>query len=80
MTPAQLRTRMIGTLAPACFAGSNVGRVFDCPLRWQGGPSFDRLDDKPPTYLFYLAVFCNCEPQEVALESSSVRSTSLPTT
>jgi hypothetical protein len=32
MTLAQLRTRMIGTLAPACFTGSNVGRVFDCPL------------------------------------------------
>jgi hypothetical protein len=66
---SQLRDRMIDTLVPARFAASSVGRVFDCPLC--GGKQDLHLtvyDDKPPTYLFNLAVFCSCELQEVADE------------
>jgi hypothetical protein len=69
MTPAQLRTRMIGTLAPAYFAGSNVGRVFDCPLC--GGAQDLHVavyDNKPSNYLCNFANFCGCEPQAVADE------------
>jgi hypothetical protein len=66
MTPAQLRTRMLGTLVPARFASSGV---YDCPLC--GGRQdlhVATYDNKPSTYLFNLAVFCNCEPQKVADE------------
>jgi hypothetical protein len=70
MTPAQLRTRMISALVPACFAGSNVGRVFDCPLC--GGAQDLHVavydDNKRPNYLFNFACFCGCAPQQVADE------------
>jgi hypothetical protein len=69
MTPAQLRTRMVGTLVPARFAFSNVGTVFDCPLC--GGKADLHLtvyDNKSPNYLCNFANFCGCDQQAVADE------------
>jgi hypothetical protein len=70
MVTFQFRDRMISTLVPTCFAFSNVGRVFDCPLC--GGEADLHLtvydDNQRPNYLFNFACFCSCEPRAVADE------------
>src|SRR5467141_1705003 len=74
MVTSQLRDRMISTLVPASFAGSNVGRVFDCPLC--GGKQDLHVavyDNKRPNYLFNFACFCGCAPQQVADASTPKR-------
>lgn len=69
MTPSQLRTRMIGTLVPARFASSAVGRVFDCLLcGGKGDLHLTVYDNKKPGYLFNFANFCGCEQREVVDE------------
>lgn len=66
MVTSQLRDRMISALVPACFASDGL---FDCP-RCGGKGDFHLTvyDNQPPAYLFNLACFCGCEPQEVADE------------